>query len=381
MAFSMGARAHRSLRTKVAVFLAGLALGVVQLGVFSDAANADAIIQVTSSSNFCLIMPPGPNLIISDHEYDALSYCLPGGTITSTGGRRIPSGFITAAHYVRTPNNEFAQVSGTYNPAPFGLIPSDQGGQYDSNGPGCGALGCPVGAICQGYSTFIEILGGGEFCVRCCNDNKYCPVDRDTEGCQAVMGGDYGGGFTNGNVGLPSSGTNLPSTDGTPITPPPPPPSTPPPPPPSTPPPPPPSTPPPPPPSSGSPCGSTDYCIDTSTLPTVVSAAAGTYQVTVKIWTATAKDMLVELHQSVSLAIVSNYAFNSIAASTSNAYTTYTFSLTWPALGNPPYNWFVWISPPGAGWAGQIWNQVGGEFVEGERNGLAPIVVGLVLAS
>ncbi|KXS15795.1 hypothetical protein M427DRAFT_308697 [Gonapodya prolifera JEL478] len=188
MSISMGTNAHHSLRASAAVFLAGMTFAVVQLSVFSDAANADAIIQITSSSNFCLIMPPGPNLIISDHEGDALSYCLPGGTITSTGGRTIPSGFVTAAHYVHTPNYEFVQVSGKYNPAPFGLIPSDQGGQYDSNGPGCGGLGC----------SFIEMLGGGEFCVRCCNDNTYCPINRDTEGCEAVRT------YVNGNMLLPS---------------------------------------------------------------------------------------------------------------------------------------------------------------------------------
>ncbi|KXS19690.1 carbohydrate-binding module family 18 protein [Gonapodya prolifera JEL478] len=109
---------------------------------------------------------------------------------------------------------------------------------------------------------------------------------------------------------------------------------------------------------AGSPCGNTAFCVDTSTLPTVVSPAAGTYQVTVRVWTATAKDMLVELHQSSgSKPIVSNYAYNAIAASTTGSYTTYTFVLTWNALSGPPYNWFVWMTPPGAGWDGQLWNK------------------------
>ncbi|KXS21872.1 hypothetical protein M427DRAFT_280755 [Gonapodya prolifera JEL478] len=111
--------------------------------------------------------------------------------------------------------------------------------------------------------------------------------------------------------------------------------------------------------SLASPCtaGAT-YCVDTTTLPLSVSSAAGTYSVTVKVWSKTALDAFVELHQTSNGALVSNYAYSSIPASTSSTYTSFTFAVTYSALTSPPYNWFVWITSPGAGWNGMLWNQV-----------------------
>ncbi|KAJ3334509.1 hypothetical protein HDU93_007820 [Gonapodya sp. JEL0774] len=204
-------------RSRIAMLaIAGAACLIAPSSAQNRTTNPDAIIQLSGAVNFCMILPPAANLIIPDHEYDAVSYCPVGSTITSSAGRTLPAGFVVSAHYVKTPNNEFAQVSGTYDPATFGLFANDTGGQYDSDGIGCGGLGCPIGATCQGYSSFIQMIGSGTYCLRCCNDATYCPVDRDREGCGKVMGGNYGAGFTEGAVSLPTNGTNLVDTTGTP---------------------------------------------------------------------------------------------------------------------------------------------------------------------
>ncbi|KXS20740.1 hypothetical protein M427DRAFT_343866 [Gonapodya prolifera JEL478] len=73
-----------------------------------------------------------------------------------------------------------------------------------------------------------------------------------------------------------------------------------------------------------SPCGATAaYCVDVSTIPLSISRVAGTYSVAVKVWSKTALDAFVELHETNSLALVSNYAYSAITASTTSAYTTY----------------------------------------------------------
>ncbi|PPQ64978.1 hypothetical protein CVT24_008165, partial [Panaeolus cyanescens] len=72
------------------------------------------------------------------------------------------------------------------------LDPGDAGGQYDSSG-GEGGRGNPVGSVCRGYSHYVELIepAASRACIRCCDDEDDCPVHRDTEGCPAVIQGNY----------------------------------------------------------------------------------------------------------------------------------------------------------------------------------------------
>ncbi|KXS14472.1 hypothetical protein M427DRAFT_70684 [Gonapodya prolifera JEL478] len=164
----------------------------------------DVMIHVTDQNDFCLILPPGPNQLIADTEYGALAYC------TSGPQRLIPPGFVYSAHFHRALNAQgqeaFIQLTGLYNETAFPLVPGDAGGQTDSNGIGCGSKGCPPLATCKGYDTFIQLLGNGIYCLRCCHDHTYCPDTFDTRGCLQQQGGNYGPGFDNVTVQAPTSG-------------------------------------------------------------------------------------------------------------------------------------------------------------------------------
>ncbi|KXS14860.1 carbohydrate esterase family 4 protein [Gonapodya prolifera JEL478] len=120
----------------------------------------------------------------------------------------------------------------------------------------------------------------------------------------------------------------------------------------------PPPPPPPPPPSGGSPCTNpSGGCIDTSSLPTSVSATAGQgagLTITVLAWANTQKDLFVEFRKNG--AIVSNYAYASLPAATSSSWSSVTVTLTFPAQTSGTFQFFVWLTAPGASWGGQTFN-------------------------
>lgn len=65
------------------------------------------IVAIENATSFCLMMPPEPGQDIAFVERESISGCWnsPPG---ASPGREIPYGFITAAHYVKTP--AFVQV-------------------------------------------------------------------------------------------------------------------------------------------------------------------------------------------------------------------------------------------------------------------------------
>jgi len=72
------------------------------------------------------------------------------------------------------------------------LNPGDAGGQYDSSG-GEGGNGNPQGSACLGYNHYVELVEPSlsRACIKCCDAFDDCPVDRDTQGCPAVIAGNY----------------------------------------------------------------------------------------------------------------------------------------------------------------------------------------------
>ncbi|KAJ3341241.1 hypothetical protein HDU93_005432 [Gonapodya sp. JEL0774] len=115
--------------------------------------------------------------------------------------------------------------------------------------------------------------------------------------------------------------------------------------------------PPPPPPTGSSPCANAaNGCVDTSSFPTSISATAGGgggYTFSFRASASTQKDVFVEFRKNG--VIVSNYAYASLAASTS--WTTLSVTLTYPTqtVGGT-YQFFVWLTAPGKSWAGQTYN-------------------------
>ncbi|KAF8220837.1 hypothetical protein L208DRAFT_1537449 [Tricholoma matsutake] len=91
------------------------------------------------------------------------------------------------------------QVTGCINPSHLHqLVAGDDGGQYDSNSEydssgGANSQGNPQGSICLGYKHYMELIepGTNHACIRCCGDATDCLLDNDTQGCSAVISGNF----------------------------------------------------------------------------------------------------------------------------------------------------------------------------------------------
>lgn len=125
--------------------------------------------------------------------------------------KSLPTGFIQSAHFIS--NQFYSQVTGRYNPSAYGLSPADQGTQFDD------LLAEYKGVLpnsgCAGFQTYLEYLGSGVFCIRCCKYafSYYCNPSYDTVGCYNGIPGDYDSpGFTNN--GVPAVTGSAPSTFG-----------------------------------------------------------------------------------------------------------------------------------------------------------------------
>ncbi|KAJ3173461.1 hypothetical protein HK101_011031 [Irineochytrium annulatum] len=82
----------------------------------------------------------------------------------------------------------------------LGINDSDGGGQYD-DAPHGSEPSSGADASLQGFSHYVEIVGGGIYCMRTCDTSGQdasspCNMHRDTEGCSNVIGGSYGAGFS-----------------------------------------------------------------------------------------------------------------------------------------------------------------------------------------
>ncbi|KAJ3336411.1 hypothetical protein HDU93_002881 [Gonapodya sp. JEL0774] len=104
---------------------------------------------------------------------------------------------------------------------------------------------------------------------------------------------------------------------------------------------------------------STTTIARTTTFPASISQGAQIFVFPVRLWTASPMDVFVELHESTSGALVSNYAYNPASGASSSGWAAYNFTVTpTVSLTNSAYNWFTWMTPPGAGWSGNVFTQV-----------------------
>jgi hypothetical protein len=160
------------------------------LAILSAASNAQPsppggkTVVVISKTDFCLFLPPYSGGRIADNEHRAIAFCTK--PLSSAPLARIfPTDFIRTAHFRRNLQRKWVQVTGRIRREKYSLSPHDQGGQNDK--------WHPRDAKCAGYPHFVELVEPNEniYCIRCCMRKSDCPTDRDTEGCRAVIPGNY----------------------------------------------------------------------------------------------------------------------------------------------------------------------------------------------
>ncbi|CAM0142698.1 hypothetical protein VKS41_002742 [Umbelopsis sp. WA50703] len=192
----------RSFST-VSLFAAAAFLGSQ---ISNVAAASGKIVQVVDSKDFCFFLPPpgSSDMLISDNEGDAVSYCM-GSTPKATDSNTFPDGFILSAHFVST--SDYVQVTGQIDPSKANLVASDEGGQYD--------VVSPQGASCAGYKYFVNLVepAGDDYCIRCCNTETNCNRGISQDGCARVVPGDYSGpGVSSSGSSSSSSGSSSSSS-------------------------------------------------------------------------------------------------------------------------------------------------------------------------
>ncbi|KAF9965848.1 hypothetical protein BGZ70_003959 [Mortierella alpina] len=137
-----------------------------------------------SATEYCLFLPPVAGGDIAKSEDDAVAFCNTA-IASAPNARPLPEGFVQKVNFVKNEEKGYVQITGTINPAAYKLAASDEGGQYDNR--------APVGAVCAGYSSFVQITEpqDGRFCLRCCKNKGDCPVNKSEFGCETVLGGVY----------------------------------------------------------------------------------------------------------------------------------------------------------------------------------------------
>ncbi|KAF8608161.1 hypothetical protein BDV93DRAFT_519223 [Ceratobasidium sp. AG-I] len=155
-------------------------------------AAPDNTVIVTSTTNYCLIMPREPHTNIGDSESPGKmqSFCSPSAHSDGSQGQ-LPADFWNSVTYKNT--GSYAQLTGCFKKGFSQLNDNDGGGQYDSSG-GDGGRGNPEGSVCTGYNHYVQILepDSGRGCIRCCQNPKDCPTTTDTQGCAAIIPAAYG---------------------------------------------------------------------------------------------------------------------------------------------------------------------------------------------
>ncbi|KAF4596756.1 hypothetical protein EYR40_007556 [Pleurotus pulmonarius] len=157
----------------------------------------DNIVYVTDATSHCMIMPRDPHTNIGDSEHPGgmKTYCSPAGRYSSKQGQLPPDFWSNVAFKTgyNAKGKRYAQLTGCIRPEKLSrLNPSDGGGQYDSSG-GAGGLGNPQGSVCLGYKHYVELVEPADkrACIKCCDDPADCPLNKDTQGCPAVIKGNY----------------------------------------------------------------------------------------------------------------------------------------------------------------------------------------------
>ncbi|KAJ7635271.1 hypothetical protein FB45DRAFT_1057141 [Roridomyces roridus] len=167
------------------------------LNTLHSRAAADNTVSITSSDDFCMIIPRNPHTNIGDSEHPGgmQTFCSSAGHYSSRQGT-LPNNFWSNVAFkkgVGAGGGKFVQLTGCIQPKTCTqLNPTDDGGQYDSSG-GEGGRGNPEGSTCIGYNHYVEIVEPGEnrACIRCCDDPADCLTSQDTSGCPDVIAGDY----------------------------------------------------------------------------------------------------------------------------------------------------------------------------------------------
>lgn len=137
---------------------------------------------IQNEKDFCLFLPPMKGGDIAANEDRAVAFCTTAKVAPPKAGI-LPKGFIKSAHLVKT--NNYIQITGRIDRTKYSLKRTDGGGQYD--------MKAPVGARCQGYNYFVELIEPDTniYCIRCCKNKLDCPVNKSTYGCKKVLGGNY----------------------------------------------------------------------------------------------------------------------------------------------------------------------------------------------
>ncbi|KAF8608157.1 hypothetical protein BDV93DRAFT_519219 [Ceratobasidium sp. AG-I] len=159
-------------------------------------ASPDNTVVVSSTSKYCLIMPRKAHTNIGDSESTGQmqSYCTASARTSNAQGL-LPNGFFTKATFksgTGKTGKKYVQITGRIQKNFSQLNNNDGGGQYDSSG-GAGGKGNPRGSVCTGYAHYVQIIEPdvSRACIRCCQDTKDCPTNKDTAGCPAVIPGTY----------------------------------------------------------------------------------------------------------------------------------------------------------------------------------------------
>lgn len=160
----------------------------------STAAPSGLVVQISSSKDFCLFLPPSPGNkaangnkqdidAIADSEKNAVSFCTVPN-VNAPAAASMPSGFIKSASYQTNTASGFVQIRGTLNIAAYELSSKDEGGQYDNHG-----AGSPPKSMCAGYPYYVSLIepNTATFCIRCCETYSDCNAGRSAYGCDRVV--------------------------------------------------------------------------------------------------------------------------------------------------------------------------------------------------
>ncbi|KAF8319828.1 uncharacterized protein EI90DRAFT_3081590 [Cantharellus anzutake] len=211
--------------------------GTNQCGTVSSQNSMCQNCYVSAVDDFCIWAPPNNtspygNSSIGNTERLEVAWCLRSGY----GTRLLPSGAITGAHFIETPN--YIQISGTGDLTKVNVPANDTGGELDPHG--ADGLGNPIGGLVFGYGNdrllrqyheWTNFIDGPQFfCFRVCIDQpgstQYCEHIYDVLGCNWNMPGNYSDGFSScqGDSTLPmgiyvDNGVTTTFHQGDPVTP------------------------------------------------------------------------------------------------------------------------------------------------------------------
>lgn len=166
---------------------------------------------LNSLEDFCLWGPPTVQTVGDSEAYE-VAWCLMGGH----GTRVMPSGTITGAHFVKTP--DYVQITGQGDFTKINIKAHDDGGELDNHG--ADGNGNPVGGLVYGmpfsssgvpsqFHEWTNFMSATEFCIRACtgpNAAINCNHIYDVMGCAWNMPASYSTGVfesCNGDDSLP----------------------------------------------------------------------------------------------------------------------------------------------------------------------------------